>query len=60
MCILKLATRDELEAAEVDVEHADGLAALQDSTFFDGAVPSEETFHLKVMQFLETETDDLD
>ncbi|MEU1457624.1 hypothetical protein [Streptomyces avermitilis] len=60
MCYLKLATRDELEAAGVDVKHVDDLAAFQVSTFFDGEAPSERIFHMKVKQFLDTETDDLD
>ncbi|MET9567207.1 hypothetical protein [Streptomyces tauricus] len=60
MCYLKLATRDELEASGVDVKHADDLAAFQVSTFFDGAVPSEKTFRMKIEQFLGTETVDLD
>jgi hypothetical protein len=60
MCYLKLATRDELEAAGVDVQHVDELAAFQVSTFFDGEVPSERLFHMKVKQFLDTEAGDLD
>ncbi|MFF8939279.1 hypothetical protein ACF08O_32110 [Streptomyces paradoxus] len=58
MCYLKLATRDELEAAGVDVQHADELAAFQVSTFFDGEVPSEWLFHMKVKQFLDSDPDD--
>ncbi|MET7761700.1 hypothetical protein ABZS71_06550 [Streptomyces sp. NPDC005393] len=60
MCYLRLATRDELEAAGVDVKSVDDRAAYQAATFFDGAVLSERTFHMRVEQFLNTETHDPD
>ncbi|MFF7602530.1 hypothetical protein [Streptomyces mirabilis] len=60
MCYLKLATRDELAAAGMDVERADDRVAQKATRFLAGAGLSEMPLQMMVEQFLNADVDELD